>query len=142
MSFRGDRARFLEWYRLSGSFVQGIVGIREEKPGTSRRADNAERHPGHSITPASTAHRLPAARNVLVLHLSAWRDGHWRARNRSGRGVDNRDCIARPLRHRLVQLHVLLLLEGRGVVRIRYRGEKKRRSRLDLLLERRAFGRT
>lgn len=77
----------------------------------------------------------------MVLHLAGRRDAERRARDGAGRRVDDRDGVAGALCHGLVQLHVVLVAGGGRVERIRSGGEEEGRSRLDLLLERRALGR-
>jgi len=87
---------------------------------------------------------LPAALLLLhvVLHLAGRRDAEGRARNRACRRVDNGDRIAGTLGHGLVQLHAVLVASRRRVERIRGAGQKERWSRLNLLLQGRALGRT
>jgi len=85
---------------------------------------------------------LPAAGGVMVVlllrHLSGRRDGHGRAGDRARRRVDDRDGIARALRQRLVQLHVVARLREAGVVGVR---QHERGRRLRLLLHGRTLGR-
>lgn len=69
--------------------------------------------------------RLPSAGDVLLLHLSGWRDRHGWAGSRDGAsgGIHNGDRITCPLCHGLVQLHVLLI--ARRVVGIGSGGEEE-----------------
>lgn len=53
---------------------------------------------------------LPAASNVLLLHLSAWRDAERWTRGQASGGINNRDRIAGALRQRLMELHLLMLM--------------------------------
>lgn len=78
---------------------------------------------------------------MVVLHLAGRGDAKRRARNGASRRVDDRDCVAGALRHRLVQLHAVLVAGRRRVERIRCAGEEEGRSRLNLLLQRRALRR-
>ena len=68
---------------------------------------------------------LPAALHVVVLHLTGWRDAERRARDRTGRRVDDRDRITGTLCHWLVQLHALLVVGRSRVERIRGGGEEE-----------------
>ena len=84
---------------------------------------------------------LPATARILRLHLSAGRDAQRWARNRASRRVHYGDRIASPLRERLVQLHLRLLLLVAGAVGIGCAGKEERGRGLHLLLQRRAFRR-
>lgn len=82
---------------------------------------------------------LPAAQHplLLLLHLASGRDGWWRTGDATGGGVDDRDCVARALSERFVQMHVVLLVNGRRNERVGIGdGELHVRGRLDLSLDR------
>lgn len=84
---------------------------------------------------------LPATRNVLLLHLSAGRDGEGGAGDQAGARVHDGDGVAGALRQRLVQLHMMLLEAcRRRVERIVGARQEKCGGGLDLLLQGRAFG--
>jgi len=80
-----------------------------------------------SAQAAARAPDLPATLllHVVVLHLAAGRDAKRRARNGARRRVDDRNGVTGTLRHRLVQLHAVLVASGRRVERIRCGGQEE-----------------
>ena len=114
--------------KKSKSRVWGGGCSKQKSLAKVRAASSRQYNPAVSSTAqAARTLDLPATLllHVVVLHLAAGRDAKRRARNGARGRVDDGDGVTGTLRHRLVQLHAVLVASGRRVERIRCGGQEE-----------------